>query len=51
MSSNQLVSIVLALGLGGLISTVFYYVINMTKEYFQRRFVVSVVIENLDPTY
>jgi len=40
-----------AVGLGGLITSAFYYAINMIQEYITRKMICSVVIENLDPVY
>lgn len=49
--SNQLLALLFTLGLGGLITTTFWYTFNMIKEYLTRRMITSVVIENLDPVY
>lgn len=51
MINAQIVPLLFALGLGGLITSVFYYVMSMLQEYITRRMICSVVVENLDPVY
>jgi hypothetical protein len=51
MITAQLVPLMFALGLGGLITSAFYYLISMIQEYITRKMICSVVVENLDPVY
>jgi hypothetical protein len=39
------------LGFGGLITGAFYFVINLLREWLNRKMICSVIIDSLDPTH
>ena len=51
MITSQILALLFALGLGGAITGMFYYVVSMIQEYLFRSMITSVVIENMDPVY
>ena len=46
-----MLALLFTLGIGGMITTLFWYTFSMVKEYLTRRMITSIVIENIDPVY
>jgi len=51
MISPQIIPLFFTLGFGKLITGAFYFVINILREYLNRRMTCSVVIDSMDPTF